>query len=773
MSRVTSPNACPSSRRAEQARAREAERARQAAAEAAARAAAQAAQASARGPAPSPSPSPAPAQTRAAREAFARGCSTTPNERRLATPSASSTPTRGLDRGAAAGADHAVDRAAEQGAARLQGAADRLAAARTDDEKRDAARAATAAVRDVVTQAKDPATRQAILGRSQDALRTIGAGLDTLSRAETKAALQDLSAAAEAAGPAHVDALARPLARGMPAFVAGHGKNRDELTAALQDNVKAGAGTLLGAALGRQLRGVDAGLARDVGGAVGRGLGALREDFAKTATDVAARDGELAAMAQQWGATLSPDQLQAGTRAFQREHGEYARRDTQAAALAKALAGVGYADQHRMGGPLGEEGGKALGQLPELARSDAGARAIGAALVQESRGQTTFLRPAGDDPQDARGLQEAIQRAIVVSQGDALARGDTRGLVGALQGAGTVLQEPSIRERFQSFAREVQSLPAGLTPDKLAVGIARSAHGVAGQLSSAAAARLTPSQVDDAAVALADKTSFRTFGAALGAVALGQSLYDLRDGADAREAVGAVVGAAGLGSSVAGLVLKNGAPQLLSKGLPVVGYALSAFDTISALKKGDELGAVAAAAPLAGALSGAAIGAATGSFAPGVGTAIGGAVGALIGVGITAGRSLLSDSPSETFEKSTAAFLQGALQQGGLSAADAERAAHRLRDVNDDFFGAGPAIAAVAARTGETPTAVLQRLTRLDDEQLQSFVKRMLAVRDNGDAVRAAQAKVADGKAQPDAIPAFRLNDADVAALVDVWRAAR
>ena len=123
------------------------------------------------------------------------------------------------------------------------------------------------------------------------------------------------------------------------------------------------------------------------------------------------------------------------------------------------------------------------------------------------------------------------------------------------------------------------------------------------------------------AVALADRTSFRAFGATLGAVCLGYSLQGLRDGADAREAVGVVVNAAGLGSSVAGLVLKNGAPKVLTHGLPVVGYALSAFDTVNALKRGDEVGAVAAAAPLAGALSGAAIGAGTGSFAPGIGTA--------------------------------------------------------------------------------------------------------------------------------------------------------
>jgi hypothetical protein len=754
---------------ADQARARETERARVAAAkaqQAAAEAAAQQASARAQAAATTASATTrtrSPTQARDAREVFARSCEGPALEARRSAPSSTTkTPARGL------GASN--DRAVDAGVARIDAAADRVTSARTDDARRTAAREAAAAVRGALTEAKDPATKKAILEKSQAALRTIGGGLDKLSGADTRTALKDLAVAAETVGPAHVDALARPLAQAMPAFVAGHGSNRGELTAALQDNVKAGAGALLGAALGRQLRSVDGNLARDVEGAVGRGIEQLRKDFTGVAGEVAARDGELAAMASQWGGVLSPDQVEAGTRAFHKEHPEYARRDQQAAALARTLAGVGYAEQHRLGGELGVQGRRVLGELPELAHSDVGARTIGAALHAEARGETTFLRAAGADPGQGRELSDAIQRAIVVSQGDALARGDTRGLVSALQGAGGVLQDPSTRERFEAFARGVQALPAGLTPDKLAVGLARSAHGVAGSLSASSAARLTPGQVDDAAAALADKTSFKAFGATLGAVALGQSLYGLRDGADAREAVGAVVTAAGLGSSVAGMVLTNGAPKLLSKGLPVVGYALSAFDTVNALKKGDELGAVAAAAPLAGALSGAAIGAASGSFAPGIGTAIGGAVGALVGVSITAVRAWTADSPAEKFEQSTQAFLQGALQQGGLSASAAERAAHRLRDVNDDFFGAGHAVAALARRTGEEPAQVLTTLARLDDDRLQAFVKRALAMRDNGEQLRAVQARVADGKAKAEDIPAFRLHEADLAALVADYR---
>jgi sec-independent protein translocase protein TatC len=144
---------------------------------------------------------------------------------------------------------------------------------------------------------------------------------------------------------------------------------------------------------------------------------------------------------------------------------------------------------------------------------------------------------------------------------------------------------------------------------------------------------------------------------------------------------------------------------------------------------------------------------------------------ALVGVGITAVRAWTEDSPAEKFEQSTQVFLEGALRHGGLPAADAERAAHRLRDVNDDFFGAGHSIAAIAARTGDEPGQVIANLARLGDDRLGDFVKRSLAVHDNGEAVRDAQAKVAEGKAKPEDIPAFRLNERELARLVDEYRA--
>ena len=94
-----------------------------------------------------------------------------------------------------------------------------------------------------------------------------------------------------------------------------------------------------------------------------------------------------------------------------------------------------------------------------------------------------------------------------------------------------------------------------------------------------------------------------------------------------------------------------------------------------------------------------------------------------------------------------------------------------MRDGNDDFFGAGHGMEAIARRTGEPAGQVLMNLANLDDERLHQFVKRVLDVRDNGEQLREAQVEVAEAKAKPGTIPAFRLNDRDVAGLVDAYRA--
>jgi hypothetical protein len=668
--------------------------------------------------------------------------------------------------GGRAGAD---GEAVRSGTATIAAAAKRIENARGDDDKRTAARDAAKAVRDAVAAAKTPSARQAILEASQGSLQTITKGLDKLSKSDTKKAVAHLADAAEAAGPAGVDALAKPMAQALPALLKGHGDNRGELLSGVNDAVKDGHGALLGAALARHTVGVDKDLAGSLNRATADGVNDVRAAFDGADKKARAKEGELGAVASQWRGVLSDEAVQAGTASFKKEHGEFADRDARASTLARTLAGAGYADAHNVGGDLERKAKDTLGRVPALANTDVGARAIGRALVDEGRGDKTFLRgaagAAGKSDEDRGAFVGALQRSLLTSQQDALAQGDTRGLVDALRGASHVVPSGPMRDSFQSFAADVEKAPPGLRADQLAVTIAASAQKAAGGLSTQRTANL------DGVDAITEAKQFKAFGASLGALALGQSIYSFTDGVSGREALGAVVNAAGLGSSVAGLVLKEGAPKALGKGVPIAGYALSAFDTVSALRRGDKLGAVAAAAPLAGAAAGAAIGAASGSIAPGVGTAIGGAVGAAVGLGIGIGRKYLEDTPAEKFEQSTQSFLRGALRAEGLTSQQADTASHRLRDVNDDFFGAGRSIFGIARATGESPQAVLQKLGRLDDDRLRDFVKQSLRIKDNGEAIRDAEARVADGKGSVDDIPAFAVDRAAFFDLVARYRA--
>lgn len=654
----------------------------------------------------------------------------------------------------------------EAGAQRIAEAAARIEAAGGDkDAARRATLDATRTVREVLAQTRDPGERKQLLESAHDSLGRVAKGLGLLDRDQTKRAVADLASAAESAGPGAVEQLTAPIAAALPGEVAEHFQNMGEFRNALSEAV-ADRGALLGASLAKQLDQTDPLLGAMVSSVTAEGMDRLRRDFADIQKEVGHRQAEIGEISAQWKGVLSPEQMQAGLKRFQAEHDEFRDRDAKAAALLRALDGAGYAATHGIG-ELADKARGALEQVPALADTDAGARAIGSALSREGRGEATFLRATGEvfdkDSASRARLAEAAQRAIVATQGAALSHGDTAGLVESLRGAQSVLPGEQSRSAMAHYAEHIEKNLTGLPADELALGLATSAKQIVGGVSD----QLT---ANTEATSLTQNNNFRVFGATLGAVAVGQDIIGLRDGADAREAVGAVVDAAGLGTSIAAVALRDGAPRMLKTGLPVVGYALSAFDTARALQRGDELGAVAAAAPLAGAAAGATIGAVSGSVAPGVGTMIGGAVGGLVGLGIGVGRVVFGDKPDEKLEKSTQSFLQGAFEAGGMSVAEAEKASHRLRDVNGDFFGAGPRLQAIAKRTGESPASVLSRVAALDDDKLHDFVKAALDVGDNGEAIRDQQKRAAEG--QKDVRPStFQLDESGLDALVSRYRA--
>jgi hypothetical protein len=97
----------------------------------------------------------------------------------------------------------------------------------------------------------------------------------------------------------------------------------------------------------------------------------------------------------------------------------------------------------------------------------------------------------------------------------------------------------------------------------------------------------------------------------------------------------------------------------------------------------------------------------------------------------------------------------------------AKRASFRLRDVNGDFFGVGRSLQQIAARTGESPQAVLQKVARQDDERLHDFVKKSLSIDDNGEAVRDAEKRRSEGEKVK--VPEFKLDEAQFAQFLDLY----
>ena len=159
-----------------------------------------------------------------------------------------------------------------------------------------------------------------------------------------------------------------------------------------------------------------------------------------------------------------------------------------------------------------------------------------------------------------------------------------------------------------------------------------------------------------------------------------------------------------LGADISTTLWQSAGGQLLARAGLVVGLAFSAWDTARAIDEGDWIGAAAAAAPIVGAaigavVAGATIGAGLTSWL-GPGAIVGAAIGALVGIGIQLVRGIWQDDPMEKYEQGTQEALEAAFAAMGFDEDEADRLAHRLRDVDDDFVGVGPVIAQVADEMG-------------------------------------------------------------------------
>ena len=161
-----------------------------------------------------------------------------------------------------------------------------------------------------------------------------------------------------------------------------------------------------------------------------------------------------------------------------------------------------------------------------------------------------------------------------------------------------------------------------------------------------------------------------------------------------------------------------------------VTVALSTWDIGSKLHEGDELGAALSTLPLIGMALGSLLGP-LGSFA-----------GSLIGTGLMFLGEYLRDvftDEAHNHEKKMHSFHEGAvesmLKDSGLSEEQIHDAAYRIRDVNDDFIGVGPIIPSIAARLNQDAEDFTSWMIRLPDEELHRFVKEILDVDIDSNAV--------------------------------------
>ena len=613
-----------------------------------------------------------------------------------------------------------------------------------NDEARDAATLTATRELPRVLEELSPAQRREVLRDNQDALRTISGGLDHLDDGETKQAIGHLGDAAELAGNDGAHLVAKPLADALPALNAGHDDNFGEISGALVDNVKEGRGALLSAALVHEVsaRG-DVRSANTLALNHKVALTDVREDYEEARAKADRLDAVLANQVSSWQGTLTPQQIQAGVDRFMEEHEDaYAARDDAAATMASTLPGAAYTADHpvtRAGlveqGALVDESRAQLESVPRLVQTESGTESVADALAARGRGETTFLDAAqrvASTPDQKELFESSILRATG-ARGDALAREGRLGEVpDMLRGAAGLVEDEALGRVLESYGDDVQQIADKDLPPEQA----------ARQLLSASTAALNQAQSPKVARHLSPDSlpKFAAVARGLGIGGVAAAGVNFANDPSIRSGLETLNSA--LPASVA---FTEGATRAaLSKAGLAATVAFSAFDTVSALKRGDFGDAALAAAPAAGV----ALGAGAGAWFFGVGAIPGGIIGGAVGTIVQVGAKLFGGGGDEKeeaikqYEEDADPFLRGALGEAGLP----EDAAHRLRDVDEDLVHVGGVFPPLAERMGITPQELLARVARLPDDQRESFVKTALQIDHNGDDVRQA---IEDGREPP------------------------
>ena len=641
----------------------------------------------------------------------------------------------------------------------IHGAATNCNSATTDEAKCAAAKNGAQTIEDQL-KGKDPAVQKAILDRTQQDVADITASFDKLSRDETKEEVGHLNRACESLGQDNAKQFTDAVAQGYQRMAQGHDDNDTEFTDGIKDAVKRGDGALFGSALTESLATTgQTHLAEHVADATASGIKEVREDYEKAKQKADKLDAELGMTVQSWQGVFSEEEIQAGIDSFREAHKDaYGDLESKAGTMASTLEGSAYglAARDRMGdfghkSDLVEQTQIAMQEIPALSHTDAGASKIADAATATADGKTTFLTEANAlagrmvDKKWGEDLRDATMRSVAL-RCDELARAGKRDEIPKLlQGAAKASGDADLSAAYNQLASDVEALnQQGLAGVDYAKNVASKVYSIAN-------GALKVNNPDLAA-------RFKALGPALGLGSLALDAKGFIDDPSVGNAAKVILDGAGVYGSLG----SSAAAQLCKKAGLWVSLAFSAFDTASAIQRGDYVGAAFAAAPMAGAAIGAGVGVWFCGIGAVPGAAIGAAIGGLVNLGYQAWNAITGNDPIQDFEKDTDPFLRGALEKAGLPPA----AAGRLRDVDDDLAGIGRVFDPLAKQLGMDKRQLLEQISKLPDEQLQQWVKLALEVDQNAKAIQEAQDKQAKGENAT--VPDFQYNSEQLTALADI-----
>jgi hypothetical protein len=599
--------------------------------------------------------------------------------------------------------------------------------AKSDQAKRAATVNATKTIAQELAN-QSPADRAKTLQASQDNIQKIATAMGPLSGDDTKRAIGNLTAAAEACGPKDAHLVTDPVAKALPAVFKNNGANHDEVLAGIKDAMANGRGASFAVALNKSVqspaltKALGDNFDNDVRTQFRDAVGDATKSFDSASKAATTDDARLALIAGQWAKSgaLTPGALQAGADAFKKSKAaDYNKAESAARTLASMMPGA--AAMASDPGSTGDAAKAVLKEFPNLASTSAGASAIASALQNKSPWIETARQVNGADPSSRKAFDDAVMQSVA-TKGPMLAKdNDRQALSSLLLGAGDAVNDAKTKlalheynDRFKAFAKDVTGLALGRQLALTAKTVAGAVFG--DKLSS------TESSLGSAA--------FAGLGVAFGLGALAGDVEHFNpESARSIVTAGGHLGVTGL--SVAQL-LGKGAPEVLSKAGLGIGLALSAFNVGDDLVHGNVGGAAVASLPLEGAAIGAGIG--VGFF--GAGAVVGAGIGLAVGGLASAAISVFGGGgprPDQIQETETDPFLKAAFAHDHI--ANSETAAYRLRDVYTDgntFTGVGSGIAALAKQSGRTPREVLDQLAAMPSDQLRDRVTAILEAERNG-----------------------------------------